>query len=69
MRVTHPNGTHDIVMVAGTRFMAEVECKDAGLPGWVSIGYIGDGSGGLLVDSDQWLAFMALVKEIDEARQ
>ena len=66
MKITHPDGDRDIVLVAGTRFIAELERKDSDLPGWISIGYLAD-SAGILVDHDQWPAFMALVKEINEA--
>lgn len=68
MKITHPDGDRDIVLAAGTRFVAEIERKDSDLPGWIAISYIGDGAG-ILVDHDQWPAFMALVKEIDEAKQ
>lgn len=68
MKFTHPNGLYDHVVVNGTSCMGEVERMDAGMTGWVTIGRLGD-NGTLLIDREEWPAFMALVKEIDEARK
>lgn len=62
MRVTHPDGNTDLFMADGTRFLAELEVNG---PGWVTIGYIGPDQG-LLIDHDEWDAFIALVGEINE---
>lgn len=62
MRVTHPDGNTDLFMVDGTQFMAELEVNG---PGWVTIGYLGSDRG-LLIDRDEWDAFIALVGEINE---
>ncbi len=35
------------------------------VPNWIAIGAIGDGHG-LLLDSDEWPAFVHFVNEIDE---
>jgi hypothetical protein len=69
MKITHPDGSHEIVMVAGSQLLGEVYSKsNDALPGWVSIGYIAS-EGGLNIDGAYWDSFMALVKEIDEARK
>lgn len=49
-------------MVDGTQFMAELEVNG---PGWVTIGYLGSDRG-LMIDRDEWDAFIALVGEINE---
>lgn len=62
MRVTHPDGNTDLFMVGGTQFMAELEVNG---PGWVTIGYLGSDRG-LMIDRDEWDAFMQLIVEINE---
>jgi hypothetical protein len=62
MRTVHPSGSTDLFMVAGTRYMAELE---ANWPGWVTIGSIGSESA-LLIDHTEWDAFVSLVNEINE---
>lgn len=64
MKFTHPDGQHDLIVVQGTAYMAEVELPP--LPGWVTIGYIG-GDSQIIIYKDEWQAFMALINEIDEA--
>lgn len=68
MKFTHPNGRYDYVVIDGTSCVGEIECMDAGMAGWVTIGRLGE-NGTLVIDRDEWSAFVALVKEIDEARQ
>ena len=63
MRVLHPDGNMYVFMQEGTQFMASLETNN---PGWVSIGYIG-GSGGMVIDSSEWAAFVSLIGEIDAA--
>lgn len=36
---------------------------------WISLGYIGQQTGGVLVESSEWNAFVALIKETDEVVQ
>lgn len=36
---------------------------------WISLGYIGQQTGGVLVESSEWDAFVSLVKETDEIVQ
>jgi hypothetical protein len=62
MRVTHPDGNTDLFMVGGTQFMAQLEVNE---PCWVTIGYLGSDRG-LIIDRDEWDAFIALVSEINE---
>ena len=67
MKFTHPNGRYDYVMVDGSMLIGEIELPTETDPDcWVSIGYVGS-EGRLFIDSNEWSAFMALVKEIDEA--
>jgi len=51
-------------MIADLPLMAEVEIGDT--PGWVAIASIG--GTGILIDTEEWPAFMQLVKEIDEIK-
>lgn len=60
MRVIHPNGRSLLFMQDGTQFMADMELPE----GWVTFGYLG-GSQSLLVDVDEWPAFVEMVLEID----
>lgn len=62
MRVTHPDGNTDLFMVDGTRCMAELELHG---PGWVTIGYLGSDRA-LLIDRDEWDAFMTLIGDVNE---
>ena len=62
VRVTHPDGNTDLFMVDGIQFMAELEVNG---PGWVTIGYLGSDRG-LMIDRDEWDAFLSLVGEINE---
>lgn len=62
MRVTHPDGNTDLFMVDGTQFMAKLEVNG---PGWVTVGYL-DSDRGLIIDRDEWDAFVFLVGEINE---
>ena len=63
MNVKHPDGKRTIVMVDKLGMVADIE-TGADEPGWVTIGYVGSGRG-LLVDVDEWAAFVNLVSEID----
>lgn len=36
---------------------------------WISLGYVGQQTGGVLVESSEWDAFVALIKETDEIVQ
>lgn len=36
---------------------------------WISLGYVGQQTGGVLVESSEWDAFVALIKETDEVVQ
>ena len=63
MKILHPNGDTVLFAQAGTRFIAELEIKE---PGWITIGYLG-GAGSLLIDYNEWPAFVAMVAEINKA--
>lgn len=58
----HPDGNTYLFMVDGTQFMAELEVNG---PGWVTIGHLGSDRG-LMIDRDEWDAFIALIGEINE---
>ena len=66
MNVRHPDGKRTIVMVDKLGMVGEIEdnATDSNLDGWISIGHIGS-SGQVLVDHDEWDAFVNLVGEID----
>lgn len=36
---------------------------------WISLGYVGQQTGGVLVESSEWDAFVALIKETDDVVQ
>ena len=63
MNVKHPDGKRTIVMVDKLGIIADIE-TGVDEPGWVTIGYVGSDRG-LLVDVDEWEAFVNLVGEID----
>lgn len=64
MQVMRPDGRTLVFMQDGTQFMADMEIAG---PGWVTFDYLG-GEQKLLVDADEWPAFLAMVLEIDAAR-
>lgn len=66
MKVKHPNGQYDYVMVDGTMLIGEIDLSFNEHHSWINIGFVGDESV-IQICVDEWPAFMALVKEIDEA--
>jgi hypothetical protein len=62
MKFRHPDNTHDIIAVPGTELLGDVDHDS----GWVAIGYLSEARN-VLVHRNEWLAFKALVAEIDEA--
>ena len=67
MKITHPSGKYEIVMVDGTQLFGEIENARFDMPGWVTIAHIG--SNGLIIDDAEWGAFMTLVMEIDAVKK
>lgn len=65
MKFTHPDGTHDIIAVAGTQLLAEVSRSGSGAV-WLTIGYVGHPDK-IMIEHDEWEALKTLVAEIDEA--
>lgn len=72
MNVKHPDGKRTIVMIAGSSNMAEIEeYKSHGDEKdflFISIGGAGSSSC-LLIDTEEWNAFVSLIKETDEVVQ
>lgn len=71
MNIKHPDGNQIIVMVNGTPVVTSTESFNNFEDGngiWVSIGSIG-GSSNMLIESDEWDAFVALIKETDDVVQ
>ena len=64
MNIKHPDGKRAIVMVDKLGMVGEIEDNATDLDGWISIGHIGS-SGQVLVDHEEWDAFVNLVGEID----
>ncbi len=61
-KVMHPDGRSMLFMHPDTQFMAYLEVNG---PGWATFGHIGSDKG-LLVDADEWAAFVALVNAVDD---
>ena len=62
----HENGNTEIITEQGSDFLATVEkykSDDHIFSGWITIAYLG--ATGLTVDSEEWAAFVELVKKID----
>lgn len=66
MKAEHPNKHKTFVMQEGTDYVASVETY-LNAPGWVSIGH--DGCNGILIDTHEWAAFVALIAEVDEIKR
>lgn len=65
MIIKHPNGISMLVMNADCQFMADVYLVGAK---WVTFGCVG-GEQALIIDESEWDGFVAMVKEVDEARR
>lgn len=71
MNVKHPDGNQIIVMVSGTPVATSTESFnnfEGESTVWVSIGSIGS-SNNMLIDKEEWNAFVSLIKETDEIVQ
>lgn len=71
MNVKHPDGKRTIVMVKDSAMVSEVEKyknSDGSEFAFLSIGNVGSNNS-VVIDGDEWNAFVALVKETDEVVQ
>lgn len=65
MKFPHPEGTHNIIAVAGTQLLGKVTKHDEWASNWITIGCIGHPEK-LSIERSEWKAFMNLINEINE---